>query len=298
MTSETAARQPRHEAPRQTRPDASMSLLADVAAHALDEGYYEAARRRGISPPGAAQRPAIGRFSATIAAVVLAAAGVLFATSWVTTRQNAAAAARDRAALLRSIESQSAVVDALRSRANDLRAEIASARDAALSTSTQGAALRAELDRLSLLTGATPVAGPGAEVTLADAPRTGDERTDALGTVYDRDLQAVVNALFASGAEAIAVGGQRLTATTAIRQAGSAILVDYRAIAAPYRIDAVGPPDLAARFLATQTAALYQTWQQVYGLRFTVTARSRLTLPAAGTIVIHYAQVLSRPGGS
>lgn len=274
------------------RPDASMSLLADLAAHALDEGYLEAARRRGTVQAPAARRP-LTRISAGVAALALVAAGVLFATSWLTTRQHAAAAARDRATLIRNITATTTSLRDLRARAEQLRSEINTWRDRALTTSQQGAQLSRDILALSASVGTAAVTGSGVEVVLDDAARTGNAQQDNLGTIYDRDLQAIANALFASGAEAIAINGQRLTALTSIREAGSAILVDYRPIIPPYRVDAIGPPDLRARFEATQTAALYRTWQQVYGLRFSVAPMSTLTLPAAGTILVHYAKPLA-----
>ena len=53
--------------------------------------------------------------------------------------------------------------------------------------------------------------------------------------MLDRDLQVIVNGLWAAGAEAIAVNGQRLTACSAIRSAGEAILVDFRPLSAAVR---------------------------------------------------------------
>ena len=60
--------------------------------------------------------------------------------------------------------------------------------------------------------------------------------------ILDRDLQLVVNSLWASGAEAIAVGGVRIGPNVTIRQAGGAILVDNQPISSPYAIVAIGPP--------------------------------------------------------
>ena len=59
----------------------------------------------------------------------------------------------------------------------------------------------------------------------------------------DDDLQLVVNALWAAGAEAISINGQRLGPTTAIRFAGEAVLVDFRPVTNPYEISAIGDPD-------------------------------------------------------
>ncbi|MBX6371650.1 MAG: DUF881 domain-containing protein, partial [Acidothermus sp.] len=213
-----------------------MSLLADLAAHALDEGYLEAVRRRGAVRVPATRRP-LSRASAGVAALALVAAGVLFATSWLTTRQHAAAVARDRATLIRNITATTTSIRDLRVRADQLRSEINTWRDRALTTSQQGAQLSRDILALSGSVGTAAVTGSGVEVVLDDAARTGNAQQDNLGTIYDRDLQAIANALFASGAEAIAINGQRLTALTSIREAGSAILVDYRPIIPPYRVD-------------------------------------------------------------
>ena len=86
-------------------------------------------------------------------------------------------------------------------------------------------------------------------VRLADAPAPIDPTTGRVSggdvsRVLDVDLQSVVNGLWAGGAEAVAVNGQRLTALTTIRAAGSAILVDFRPVTSPYEVSAIGPDDL------------------------------------------------------
>src|SRR5207302_160556 len=75
-------------------------------------------------------------------------------------------------------------------------------------------------------------------------PVTGRQTGTNPGLVLDRDLQDVANELWHDGAEAIAINGQRLTATTTIRAAGGAILVDFRPVTAPYQVSAIGPDDL------------------------------------------------------
>ncbi|NEE52029.1 DUF881 domain-containing protein, partial [Streptomyces sp. SID8455] len=83
---------------------------------------------------------------------------------------------------------------------------------------------------VALLSGATPVEGPGVKLVVDDAkntdqggggPRESSSFADT-GRVRDRDMQRVVNGLWESGAEAIAINGQRLTALSAIRAAGDA----------------------------------------------------------------------------
>ena len=85
-----------------------------------------------------------------------------------------------------------------------------------------------------------PSPGRGLRLVLTDAPSDDPDVVDPSLRVQDVDLQVVVNGLWAAGAEAIAVNGQRLTAMTAIRSAGDAVLVDLVALSSPYTVEAVG----------------------------------------------------------
>ena len=106
-----------------------------------------------------------------------------------------------------------------------------------------------QIQALELVTGLCRRSrGPGAVVTLTDAPVTEGEEGADVERVLDSDIQRAVNGLWSVGAEAIAVNGQRLTAQSAIRSAAGAILVNYRPLKPPYRVEAIGPPDLAERF--------------------------------------------------
>ncbi|MGB8651828.1 MAG: DUF881 domain-containing protein, partial [Mycobacteriales bacterium] len=154
---------------------------------------------------------------------------------------------------------------------------------------------------LELATGATAVRGPGIVVTLDDAPDAGaaaaSQRGGQLGDgrVYDRDLQDVVNALWLAGAEAVSINGQRLTALTAIRSAGEAILVDFRPLAPPYVVRAIGDVDtMEPAFVDGPTARRFQTWTSLYGIGFDVARARDLRLPSAGTPDLR----LARPGGA
>ena len=78
-----------------------------------------------------------------------------------------------------------------------------------------------------------------------------DPRTDEAdqGRVTDRDLQTLVNEVWAAGAEAVTVNGQRLTALSAIRSAGDAVLVDFRPLNPPYTCAPSGPDTMRDAFV-------------------------------------------------
>src|SRR3712207_4659812 len=137
--------------------------------------------------------------------------------------------------------------------------------------------------------GAVPVTGPGLLVTLANADPDADEdpvgggtQSDERGRVQDGDLQLVVNALWAAGAEAVSVNGQRLGPTTAIRFAGEAVLVDFRPVTNPYEVRAIGDPDrLSTGFLGNEDVRALAVISETFGLRFDYVLEDELTLPAA-----------------
>jgi uncharacterized protein YlxW (UPF0749 family) len=108
-------------------------------------------------------------------------------------------------------------------------------------------ALETVLKEMKLLAGVVPVRGPGVVVTLHDSPKrdVNETRPEVIENyiVHDYDIRAVVNELFAAGAEAISVNGQRLIATSSIRCVGPVILVNSVKVAAPYVIKAIGKPD-------------------------------------------------------
>lgn len=137
------------------------------------------------------------------------------------------------------------------------------------------------LNRLGLPASVASARGPGVVVELADSeasPQTRGELTDL--RIQDVDLRLVVNALWEAGAEAIALNGQRVGATTAIRAAGDRILVNFAPVASPYRVSAIGSPEaLESRLRDTEISRQFDVWTQIYGLGFDVTASRELRLP-------------------
>jgi uncharacterized protein YlxW (UPF0749 family) len=147
--------------------------------------------------------------------------------------------------------------------------------------------------RVQMGAGMTAMAGPGLEVVMADSDRETDDPAEQEALVIqDVDLQLVVNALWAAGAEAVAVNGQRLVATSPIRGAGETITVNFRPLAPPYRIRAIGADKDA--FEDARVVRRFERWVEDFDLGFDVHRRSKLKVPAyVGPLQLQAAQVAS-----
>ncbi len=257
--------------------DASMTLLNEVTNRPLDPGYAEAAQRRARGET--APLHPVRRVALVVVAVAL---GIGISTATATLRAPQPEALQARALLTEQIAEQSTRSTALQERNGQLTTEIAQLRTAALSA--QDPALLEVLARDELAAGTAPVSGPGLRLTLQDAPVALEdpEAADPDLRVQDVDLQVVVNGLWAAGAEAVAINGQRLTALTAIRSAGSAILVDLAPLIGPYVVDAIGDPTtMQTAFARTSAGQHLSTLSNTYGISSQVTAQSSLTLPGS-----------------
>jgi len=137
---------------------------------------------------------------------------------------------------------------------------------------------------LQISSGLSSVKGEGIEITINDAVKTDSlESTDIdLARVYDSDLQLLVNALWASGAESIAINKTRLTSTSAIRSAGDAILVNYRPLLPPFVISAIGDKDLKNRLIKHPDYLDLEFVVKTYGLGFSVSDNKDITMIATG----------------
>lgn len=265
------------------RIDGSMSLLVDLMHHAEDPAYAEAAASRAMVS-ALRSRPAPRR--ALRGALVLAAVGLATGTAGAAVRVSADEGGAGRAALVAEVHRRTAESDTLARHAQSLRSDVAARREAALA-GDDAARLRA----LELASATVAVTGPGVVAVLDDRPAgqgtgPGLPRGGQVGSgrVLDRDLQDLVNGLWAAGAEAISVNDLRLTARTAIRSAGEAILVDYRPLSPPYVVRAIGAPGrLEPAFVDGRAGRRIATYTSLYGLGFQVHGEDGLRLPA-GTV--------------
>jgi uncharacterized protein YlxW (UPF0749 family) len=265
-------------------------FLTELFRNPLDPGYAQAARRRaargGPAPTGLRRGGPLG--ARMVALVVI---GFLLAVAYHSAVTSQPETSRARAGLVADVRARRSSTDDLQKRADKLREQVSRERDAALSDSGESSRLR----NLEADTGVAKVRGDGVVVRLVDAsppvdPVTGKRSTTNPGRVLDRDLQDISNELWRLGAEAIAINGERLTATTTIRAAGDAILVDFRPVTAPYEVAAIGPGGLRDAFDDSVTARRFRGYVDAYRMQFSVKQRAGMTLPAAGEPQLRYAK--------
>lgn len=242
--------------------------------------------RLSASDPDASRASPSPRARPTVPIVALVL-GFLLAASWAEARDSERAARPRRERLARLVASRQAQTDGLERRLAGLRAQLESAGGASAALG----GLRADVERLEALAGRAPMAGPGVVVELRDAAPDTEPEGSADARIQDIDLQLVVNTLWSAGAEAIAVGGERLVSTTAIRSAGGAILVNFHVLTSPYRIVALGDArSLERRFVSSEIAARFGRWAEIYGLEMTVRRSRRIAVqPFAGAVRSRYA---------
>ncbi|MFE7593634.1 DUF881 domain-containing protein [Kitasatospora sp. NPDC057512] len=283
-----------------------MSLLTNVMDHSLDEGYAEAAAARG----GARDSRIPGTLPGLLTlGAGLALVGAVVTVGAVNAHKAEPSLAKERDALIHRINDSNTSADRLQKQVQELRLKVDSTQQQALASGD------ADPGGVSGAVGLGQVTGPGLKLVLEDAagtgsggnvdPRAGQGFSNS-GRLRDRDLQLVVNGLWGSGAEAIAINGQRLTALSAIRAAGEAVLVDNRPLVPPYNIQAIGDGSkLLGAFEKDMAGQYLRLLQEQYGIKSTLSVQKSLTLPAAVGVTLRTAQPVSpeasppaTPGGT
>lgn len=227
-------------------------------------------------PPGPAKRTWWTR--AMVLATVFVV-GVVLAVAYRQTVAAEPANASARSQLRDDVTAQREANADLESSADTLRDDVNRLRDQLIG----GEETVKQLHDAEALAGVRAVTGDGFTVTVTNGPGPTDPSAPNPGKVYDRDLQLVVNAIWAYGAEAVAIDDQRLTATSSIRAAGDAILVDFAPVTSPYRITVIGPRNLGDRLRDSPTAETFSDYSSKYGITMTIADSRDLRLPAAAT---------------
>jgi uncharacterized protein YlxW (UPF0749 family) len=257
-------------------PDASMDLLNQIIRQPVDPDYSPAA--------AGGNKASQGRWKLGVLAIII---GALFAVAALQTTRAAPALQSERSELIGRIQTAEAEQDQLRGRVTTLTGEIATLRAAALGDDDVARSVEYQISTLDPVVGNAAVTGPGVLVVVDDSPSAAE---DARDRVLDIDLQVLANGLWEAGAEAISINGHRLSNLTAIRSAGDAITVDYRSLARPYRVEAIGDVrTLQARFVETSAGAWWNDLAQNRRMRFEISDVKQLDLAADPGIVLRHA---------
>jgi len=222
-----------------------------------------------------------------VAVVVFVVAGILFVTS------SLASDGLDLRAS--SVTDLDTVVRQERQRTDDLQQQVAgltrqvdilgkSVDDAQVSR------LRSQVDALRGPAGFEQVHGPALTVVLSDAPDEeidravdgGEVTADEL-VVHQQDIQAVVNALWGGGAEAMTLQKQRVISTTGIKCVGNTVVLHGVPYAPPYEITAIGDLDsLQVSLNSSDYIEGYLTYVNAHNLGYQVSTEKDVTMPAYG----------------
>ncbi|UFU06634.1 DUF881 domain-containing protein [Ruania halotolerans] len=221
--------------------------------------------------------------------VVGVLAGLLFATNASLFASDSERQPVDLEGLLRAEDARlaetNAQVLALQSEVEDLLAEQGGADPAdGLNTPMELAAAR------------SAVSGAGVTVSLTDSPLIHDipEEFDADDLlVHQQDLEAVINALWAGGAEAVSVQGHRLGPLSDVRCVGNVLLVDGSTYSPPYVISAIGDAqELRAGLDDSHAVRVYREWVERARLGYSVEDEDSLEMRRyQGGLSMEYARI-------
>jgi len=264
-------------------------LLALITKRSLDADYeHVAARRRALG-----RDPESHPVPRRTAGLVLLVFGLLVTIAAVQTSRNASANDAGRESLIEQVDLRRQSVSELQKQLDRQQSQVFALQSELNSLATERQATQARLERLGIRTGFGAVSGPGVQVTVNSAPGSAGSEL-----VRDSDLTLLTDALWAAGAEAISVNGQRLTVLSAFRNVGIGILVNSQPINPPYVFSVVGNPDtLPANLLASSMGEKWYALKDSLGFRFDVRNGGTMSLPAAQQQRLRSAQIATPDTG-
>ena len=221
---------------------------------------------------------------AAVVPLVAVGAGLMFATS-AQTSAGTDLRSSGRSDLVdvvrgqdRAVRERQAVVQQLQREVDSLTAQMAPG-------NAEVARLRAASAKLASAAGTQAVTGQGLSVTLNDAQRTAGSLPDGFTAddivVHQQDVQGVVNALWAGGAEAMMLQDQRVISTSAVRCVGNTLILQGRVYSPPYVIQAIGDTSgMRAALDRSREVTTYRDYASKLGLGYEVTPKGQVSFPA------------------
>jgi uncharacterized protein YlxW (UPF0749 family) len=183
-------------------------------------------------------------------------------------------------------------------RLGELQRQVDAATAALAPADLQTQRLERQANELAVAAGRTAVTGPAVRVKLDDAKLDGGEVPEGADpddyVIHQQDVQAVVNALWAGGAEAMMLQDQRVISTSAVRCVGNTLILQGRVYSPPYVVTAVGDTErMQVALESDPQVANLRDWSVAVGLGYDVRQVGQETLPAyVGSIAPGNAQVV------
>jgi uncharacterized protein YlxW (UPF0749 family) len=239
----------------------------------------------------------VHRFTSKIAAIVaFAAAGFLLAASTLTA--NGSDIRVERPAQLRDlVQNEANKIDKLENNLIDIQSEIEEITNGSVRSEIESTQVK--IQQLSPVAGFTSMVGPGLVITLNDAPQVDlsipeNERPDVNDLlIHQEDVQSVVNALWAGGAQGVSLMGKRVIATSAVKCVGNTLLLHGKVYSPPFRIEAVGDVTKLTKSLRDDVnVAILQDYVDLFGLVYEVQRAALIELPPyEGSLLLDNVQV-------
>lgn len=225
--------------------------------------------------------------------VVLALSGFLLATNLRVNRT--AVVTSDTADL---VEQRVAHVNRLRKDVSELSSQINTFGEIAAGTSSN---TNDQVDNAGSGTLLPAIEGPGITITLDDSPLW-ENMVDSSGSsanindyvVHQQDIEAVVNALWAGGAEAMMIQDQRVLSNSAMICAGNVLLLQGKKYSPPYTISAIGPIDSMQKALNdSESVRIYRQYVSAFGLGWDIDTKDNIRFPETPALLqpLRYATV-------
>jgi len=187
---------------------------------------------------------------------------------------------RRSTALISLLSNSRAQIDLQTKEIERLRTQVAKYEKGAMSDKGAAALVTKELQNTRIALGLLPVKGPGVEVELDDSTIRGEDKgIGGPGTylIHEFDLLQVANELWAAGAEAVSLNGQRLVAGSAIRCSGPLIQVNNTSIPHPFVFLAIGSKENLLSALNMRGGVLDQL--RLVKFQVKVTPKDQITIP-------------------
>ena len=206
---------------------------------------------------------------------------------------------QERSPLIETATELQSQQDTLKAAILDLRERIQEAEQSGQGSAVLVKDLNAQLENARIAAGLIPLTGTGIVLQVEDSLEpVAPDSNEADYLVGARDIRTLVEELWAAGAQAVAVNGERITPTTSVIDIGSSILVNSAYLLPAYQITALGADDLYARLSASPGFVDFiRARAETYGIRVAFAEPDSVDIPAfAGTVTLRYARPETTPG--